>query len=183
MRHGDKINNLGRKAGHRRALLANMANSLVLHKHIVTTTAKAKALRLYIEPLLTKAKKDTTHNRRVVFSYLEDKESIKTMFGEIGEKIANRPGGYTRIIKISGHRAGDNADMALIELVDYGYSGGDVSISTTETAEKKRTRRGGKKAAEKPATGEKPAVEKVKKPTQSKATGAPKIRQRKSGGA
>lgn len=183
MRHGDKVNNLGRTASHRRALLANLANALIQNKHIVTTTAKAKALRVYIEPLLTKSKNDTTHNRRTVFSYLNDKESIKSLFGEISEKIANRPGGYTRIIKMSGWRAGDNADMAMIELVDFGYAGGETATAETATTEKKRTRRGAKKATDKPAGTEKPAAEKVKKPTQSKATGAPKIRQRKSGGA
>jgi len=183
MRHGDKVNNLGRTASHRRAMLSNMANSLIMEKHVITTTAKAKALRVYIEPLLTKAKNDTTHNRRVVFSYLRDKDSIKALFGEVGEKIANRPGGYTRIIKLSNKRAGDNADMALIELVDYGYTDDGLQTVSTETTEKKRTRRGGSAKKTSDKTSSEKSADKVKKPTQSKATGAPKIRQRKSGGA
>ena len=117
MRHGDKINNLGRKSAHRRALLANLAVALITNKRIKTTLAKAKALRVYVEPMLTKAKNDTTHSRRVVFSYLQDKEAITELFGPIAEKIANRPGGYTRIIKFE-HRLGDNAETAFIELVD-----------------------------------------------------------------
>jgi large subunit ribosomal protein L17 len=124
MRHGDKINNLGRKVGHRRALLSNLACSLILHKRINTTLAKAKALRKYIEPLITKSKKDTTHSRRTVFSYLGNKEAVSELFRDIAPKVANRPGGYTRIIKL-GNRLGDNAEMAMIELVDFNeiYSG------------------------------------------------------------
>ena len=117
MRHGKKINHLGRKSAHRHALLSNMASSLILNKRITTTVAKAKALRKYVEPLLTKAKDDTTHSRRTVFSYLQNKESVKTLFGEVASKIADRPGGYTRITKI-GPRKGDNAPMAFVELVD-----------------------------------------------------------------
>ena len=119
MRHGKKINHLGRKTAHRHALLSNMASSLILNKRITTTVAKAKALRKYVEPLLTKAKDDTTHSRRTVFSYLQNKESVKTLFGEVASKIADRPGGYTRIIKLGDVRLGDNAEMCLIELVDY----------------------------------------------------------------
>jgi large subunit ribosomal protein L17 len=115
MRHGDKIKNLGRKKAHRDALLSNLACQLFAHKRIVTTTAKAKALRVYVEPLITKSKENTTHQRRVVFSYLQDKEAIKELFGIIAEKVAGRPGGYTRIIKL-GFRPGDNADIALIRL-------------------------------------------------------------------
>src|ERR1700737_3694277 len=118
MRHGDKINNLGRTASHRRALLSNLAIQLITHKKIVTTLAKAKALRTYVEPLITKAKETTTHQRRVVFSYLRDTEAIAELVGPVAEKIAGRPGGYTRIIKL-GARVGDNAETALIELVDY----------------------------------------------------------------
>jgi len=118
MRHGRKVNQLSRTKAHRDALLSNMADSLIQHKRIITTVAKAKALRKFIEPILTRAKSDTTHNRRIIFSYLQNKESIKELFGGISEKIANRPGGYTRIIKI-GFRPGDSADMAMIELVDY----------------------------------------------------------------
>ena len=118
MRHGKKFNHLGRKAAHRKAMLANMACSLIEHKRIKTTLAKAKALRVYIEPLITKSKKDTTHSRRIVFSYLKQKEAITELFGDISVKVANRQGGYTRILKLS-NRLGDNADMAMIELVDY----------------------------------------------------------------
>ncbi len=119
MRHGKKVNHLGRTASHRSALLSNMASSLILNKRITTTVAKAKALRKYVEPLLTKAKNDTTHSRRTVFSYLQNKESVKTLFGEVAGKISDRPGGYTRIIKFGDVRVGDNAEMCLIELVDY----------------------------------------------------------------
>src|ERR1700737_3321540 len=114
MRHGDKINNLGRTASHRSALLSNLASQLIAHKRIVTTLAKAKALRTYVEPLITKAKDNTTHQRRVVFSYLQDKEAVKELFSTISEKVGGRPGGYTRIIKL-GTRVGDNAELAMIE--------------------------------------------------------------------
>lgn len=118
MRHGKTVNHLGRTASHREAMLANMASSLILHKRINTTLAKAKALRKYVEPLITKSKDDTTHSRRTVFSYLKDKEAVTILFREVSGKVANRPGGYTRIIK-TGFRQGDNAEMAMIELVDY----------------------------------------------------------------
>ena len=118
MRHGKKFNHLGRKAAHRKAMLANMACSLIEHKKIKTTLAKAKALRVYVEPLITKSKNDTTHSRRTVFSYLKQKEAITELFGDIATKVADRPGGYTRIIKL-GNRMGDNASMAMIEFVDY----------------------------------------------------------------
>ena len=118
MRHNKKINHLGRTSSHRHALLSNMACSLILHKRIQTTLAKAKALKVYVEPLLTKAKNDTTHSRRTVFSYLRRKEVVAEMFGDVAQKIANRPGGYTRILKL-GNRLGDNAEMCMIELVDY----------------------------------------------------------------
>jgi len=143
MRHGKKINHLGRKTAHRAALLSNMASSLILNKRITTTVAKAKALRKYVEPLLTKAKDDTTHSRRTVFSYLQNKESVKTLFGEVAGKIADRPGGYTRIIKLADVRVGDNAEMCLIELVDFN------TVYTKDGAAKKaktrRSRRGTKK--------------------------------------
>jgi large subunit ribosomal protein L17 len=146
MRHGKKFNHLGRTAPHRKAMLANMAISLIESKRITTTVAKAKALRTYIEPLITKSKDDTTHNRRTVFSYLQNKEAIKELFDEISAKVADRPGGYTRIIKL-GSRLGDDAEMALIELVDYN------ELMSGESAEKKkaasttrRSRRGGAKA-------------------------------------
>ncbi|WP_188751194.1 50S ribosomal protein L17 [Parapedobacter defluvii] len=141
MRHGKKINHLGRTASHRKAMLANMATSLVKHKRITTTLAKAKALRQYVEPLITKSKNDTTHSRRIVFSYLQDKEAVTILFREISEKVANRPGGYTRIIKLE-NRLGDNAEMAFIELVDYN----EVYRKDGVAAERKSTRRrGGKK--------------------------------------
>jgi large subunit ribosomal protein L17 len=152
MRHGDKQNNLGRKKAHREALLSNLTCQLIQHKRIVTTLAKAKALRVYAEPLITKAKKNETHQRRVVFSYLQDKAAVTELFSTIAEKIAGRPGGYTRIIKL-GTRPGDNAELALIELVDFNEVYGKAKEQKKEGA--KRTRRAGgakKKAAE--ATGE-----------------------------
>jgi large subunit ribosomal protein L17 len=137
MRHGKKVNHLGRKTAHRHALLSNMASSLILNKRITTTVAKAKALRKYVEPLLTKAKDDSTHSRRTVFSYLQNKESVKTLFGEVASKISDRPGGYTRIIKMGDVRVGDNAEMCLIELVDFN------TLYTKEgPAKKAKTRRG-----------------------------------------
>jgi large subunit ribosomal protein L17 len=138
MRHGKKVNHLSRTDSHRKAMLGNMASSLILHKRITTTLAKAKALRIYVEPLLTKSKSDTTHSRRIVFSYLQDKDAVTILFREIAEKIASRPGGYTRIIKME-NRLGDNAEMALIELVDYNT----VYGTDTGKAEKKSTRRRG----------------------------------------
>lgn len=143
MRHGKKVNHLGRKTAHRHALLSNMASSLILNKRITTTVAKAKALRKYVEPLLTKAKDDSTHARRTVFSYLQNKESVKTLFGEVASKIADRPGGYTRIIKMGEVRVGDNAEMCLIELVDF-----NTLYGKEGAAKKAKTRRGrkGKKA-------------------------------------
>jgi large subunit ribosomal protein L17 len=118
MRHNKKFNHLGRKKGHREAMLANMAVSLLLHKRITTTVAKAKALRIYVEPLITKAKNDTTHSRRVVFSYLKDKYAVTELFREVAVKVADRPGGYTRVLK-TGTRLGDSAEMCIIELVDF----------------------------------------------------------------
>ncbi|PWJ57698.1 large subunit ribosomal protein L17 [Dyadobacter jejuensis] len=144
MRHGKKDNHLGRTASHRKAMLSNMASSLIIHKRIETTLAKAKELRGYVEPLLTKAKEDTTHNRRVVFSYLNDKESVKELFGNVSDKIANRPGGYTRIIKL-GNRLGDAAEVAMIELVDFNDA--LLLANADKPAKTRRSRRGGKKAA------------------------------------
>lgn len=142
MRHGNKVNHLGRTYSHRKAMLSNMASSLILHKRIETTLAKAKELKKFVEPLLTKAKEDTTHNRRVAFSYLNDKESVKELFGAVSDKIANRPGGYTRIIKL-GNRLGDGAEVALMELVDFNdallLANADKPVKT------RRSRRGGKK--------------------------------------
>ncbi len=150
MRHGDKINNLGRTASHRAALLSNLASQLIQHKRIVTTLAKAKVLRTYIEPLITKAKENTTHQRRVVFSYLQDKEAITELFGTVATKVAGRPGGYTRVIKL-GMRTGDAAETAMIELVDFNEIYGKGKGEAKEAG--KRTRRaGGKKKAEAAAT-------------------------------
>lgn len=142
MRHGDKINNLGRTASHRRALLANLGAQLIQHKRITTTLAKAKALRTYIEPLITKAKENSTHQRRIVFSYMQDKEAIKELFDVIRLKIEGRPGGYTRIIKL-GARTGDNAELAMIELVDYNDVYGK-GVEEQKDATAKRTRRAGR---------------------------------------
>ena len=143
MRHGNKINHLGRTHSHREAMLQNMAISLIQYKRIETTLAKAKELRKFVEPLITKSKNDSTHSRRTVFSHLQDKEAMKTLFGEIAEKVANRNGGYTRIIKL-GARFGDNAECALIELVDYN----EALLTSVEekTTKTRRSRRGGKKA-------------------------------------
>ncbi len=140
MRHGKKFNHLSRKKGHRKAMLANMATSLILHKRIKTTVAKAKALRSFIEPVITRAKEDTTHNRRMAFRYLASKEGVKVLFDEVANRIADRPGGYTRIIRM-GNRLGDNAEMAMIELVDYNtlYTQAEEKKKTR----KRRTRRGG----------------------------------------
>lgn len=156
MRHGDKINNLGRKSAHRKATMAALACSLLEHKRIFTTLAKAKALRTYVEPLLTKSKDDTTHSRRTVFSYLKSKDAVSTLFKEISPKISDRPGGYTRIIK-TGNRLGDASEMAMIELVDFNeiYSSGKTSGAE---AKKKTTRRGrAKKAGTKTEGGEETA--------------------------
>jgi large subunit ribosomal protein L17 len=149
MRHGKKINHLGRTASHRNAMLSNMATSLILHKRVTTTVAKAKALRQFVEPLLTKAKDDTTHSRRTVFATLQNKESIKELFGSVAEKIATRPGGYTRILKLSATRAGDNADMCIIELVDFNETLLDAKNATEakSTTTRRSRRRGGKAEA------------------------------------
>ena len=159
MRHNKKFNHLGRTADHRNAMLANMTISLIMHKRITTTLAKAKALKKYAEPLITRAKDDSTNSRRVVFSYLQNKEALKELFGIVAEKIGDRPGGYTRIIKL-GARQGDGADMAFIEHVDF-----DENMAKTPKAAAKRTRRGGgkKKAAEAEAPAEQaPVAEEAK---------------------
>ena len=154
MRHNKAINHLGRKSGHRKALLANMATSLILHKRIQTTVAKAKALQVYIEPLVTKSKDDLTNSRRVVFSYLKNKEAVTELFRTIAPKIAERPGGYTRVLK-TGFRQGDGADMALIEFVDFN----EAALASAPKAAKKTTRRSSKKAAEAAPAAEAPAAE------------------------
>ena len=147
MRHNKAINHLGRKSGHRKALLANMANSLIRYKRIQTTVAKAKALQVYIEPLITKCKDDSTNSRRVVFSYLKNKEAVTELFRTVAPKVAERPGGYTRVLK-TGFRQGDGADMAIIELVDFNEA---ALASSPKKAAKKSTRRSSKKAEAAPA--------------------------------
>ena len=154
MRHNKAINHLGRKSGHRKALLANMATSLILHKRIQTTVAKAKALKVYVEPLITKSKDDSTHSRRVVFSYLKNKEAVTELVRTVAPKVADRPGGYTRVLK-TGFRFGDGADMALIELVDFNEA---ALASSPKKAAKKTTRRSSKKAVEAAPAAE-PVVE------------------------
>lgn len=156
MRHGKKINHLSRKSAHRKSMLSNMATSLIMHKRITTTLAKAKALRVYVEPLITRSKDDTTHSRRVVYSYLQSKEAVTELFRDISSKVAERPGGYTRIIKL-GQRLGDNAEMAMIELVDFNLNLlGEKSA--TKAKGTRRGRRGGKKAGEETAAVSAPEV-------------------------
>lgn len=171
MRHNKKFNHLGRTASHRSAMLANMAISLIEHKRITTTVAKAKALKKYVEPLITRCKDDSTNSRRVVFRYLQNKEAVKTLFGEVAQKVGDRPGGYTRVIKI-GPRQGDGAEMAFIELVDF-----DENMAKAPKAEKKtrRSRRSSSKAQaapvaeESPKTEEKPAEAPVEAPAEEAA--------------
>jgi large subunit ribosomal protein L17 len=179
MRHGDKIKNLSRTASHRAALLSNLTSQLIQYKRITTTLAKAKALRVYAEPLITRCKVDTTHNRRIIFSYLQDKESIKELFGVISDKVADRPGGYTRIIKLP-RRVGDAADMAMIELVDFNTIYGNEA-ETTAAKKTRRSRRGtgtstaAKKeeapavVAEAPAVAETPAADAAEETTEENA--------------
>jgi large subunit ribosomal protein L17 len=153
MRHGKKFNHLSRQRGHRKAMLANMACSLIEHKRINTTVAKAKALKQFFEPLVTKSKEDTTHNRRICFSYLRSKYAVTELFRAVADKVADRPGGYTRIIKL-GNRLGDNADMAMIELVDFN----EIYSTAKKEVKKASTRRGKAKKADE-TTGETPAAE------------------------
>ncbi|SEJ38718.1 large subunit ribosomal protein L17 [Cyclobacterium xiamenense] len=165
MRHGKKFNHLGRTASHRKAMLSNMAKSLLEHKRISTTLAKAKELRKYVEPLITKAKEDSTHNRRVAFGYLKNKEAIKLLFGEVVEKVGNRPGGYTRIIK-TGYRLGDNAEMCIIELVDFN----ELMLKEEQPAKKagrRRSRRGSGKSSDTAGTG---AAAETSEKSESKST-------------
>lgn len=163
MRHNKVINHLGRTSSHRKAMMANMATSLIMHKRITTTLAKAKALRSYVEPLITKSKDDSTHSRRVVFSYLQDKTAVSELFREISPKIANRPGGYTRILK-TGSRLGDSAEMCIIELVDYNE--GMLGIETTKAKPGRRRRPAKKTRTETDAS-------KTAKPASAKAKQAP----------
>lgn len=177
MRHGKKFNHLGRQASHRKAMLSNMCASLILHKRISTTLAKAKELKKHVEPLVTRAKEDTTHNRRMAFSVLQNKEAIKVLFGEVIEKVGNRPGGYTRIIK-TGYRLGDNAEMCIIELVDFN----ELMLKDAKPAKKttRRSRRGASKAVDAPAAAKAadetaaPAEEAETTPTAEAPKTAPK---------
>lgn len=164
MRHGKKVNHLGRTASHRKAMLSNMAASLIMHKRITTTVAKAKALRTYVEPLVTKSKEDITHNRRTVFSYLQNKEAVAELFREVAPKVANRPGGYTRIIR-TGYRLGDNAEMCIIELVDFN----EIYTNGKEKKTTRRSRRSGAKADAVEAT----VVEEVESTEATEAPEAP----------
>jgi large subunit ribosomal protein L17 len=165
MRHGKKVNHLGRKSAHREALLSNLASSLILNKRITTTVAKAKALRKYVEPLLTKAKADTTHSRRTVMSYLQNKEALQSLFGEVAGRIIERNGGYTRIVKLSDVRLGDNAEMCLMELVDF-----NDLYKPKEAAKKGRTRRSrkGKKTEVAEAVAEAPVASEGEAPKKAK---------------
>lgn len=158
MRHGKKFNHLGRTASHRSAMLSNMASSLIMEKRISTTVAKAKALRKYVEPLLTKSKVDSTHSRRVVFSYLQNKESVSELFNNVADKIASRPGGYTRILK-TGNRLGDNADMCIIELVDYNEALLKEAKPAKTKTRRSRRGKGGSSASQTPAAAPEAAVE------------------------
>ena len=156
MRHNKAINHLGRKSGHRKALLANMANSLILHKRITTTLAKAKALKTYLEPLITKSKDDSTHSRRIVFSYLKNKTAVAELFRTIAPKIADRPGGYLRVLHV-GFRQGDGSEMALIEFVDFNEAA--IASEASKKEAKKTTRRSRAKKAEAAPAAEAPATE------------------------
>ena len=181
MRHNKNYNHLGRQAGHRKALMSNMASSLILHKRLESTLAKAKAVRQYVEPLVTKSKEDTTHSRRVVFSYLKQKEAVTELFRTIAPKVANRPGGYTRILK-TGFRLGDAAEMCIIEFVDFNeaYTLGTTPTAATAAEAKPKTRRS-RKSASKKAEGAEDAVvvSEEKKPATRKAA-APKATAAKS---
>jgi large subunit ribosomal protein L17 len=176
MRHSRVINHLGRTSSHRKAMLANMATSLILHKRITTTTAKAKALRTYVEPLITKSKEDSTHSRRVVFSYLKDKTAVAELFRDISPKIGERPGGYTRILKL-GNRIGDNADMCILELVDYNEAmlGGEAAKTKTTRRRRATKKKEGDVAEATAPKASKPKAAKteepVKEPDNAKAEG------------
>ena len=169
MRHGKKFNHLSRKAPHRKSMLSNMASSLIIHKKIETTVAKAKALRKYIEPILTRSKNDTTHSRRTVFSLLNNKESVTELFNNISEKIASRPGGYTRIIK-TGFRLGDKAEMCVIELVDYNtlLLGGDDKAAASKTRRRRRKKSTANVAEESPKAKKEAPKKEEKKPKKDK---------------
>ncbi len=171
MRHNKKFNHLGRKSAHRQALLSNMAASLILHKRINTTVAKAKALRIYVEPLITKSKDDTTHARRVVFSYLQSKEAVSELFRNVSAKVADRPGGYTRILR-TGNRLGDNAEMCMMELVDFNETM-LAAADDSKKGKKKRSRRGSSKKAEATAPAAAPKAKAAKEEAPAKEDVAP----------
>ena len=172
MRHNKKFNHLGRKSAHRKAMLSNMANSLIFHKRITTTVAKAKALKMYVEPLITKAKDDTTHSRRIVFSVLKSKTAVAELFRDVAEKVGDRPGGYTRILK-TGTRLGDNAEMCIIELVDYNEA---MLTAKEDKPKKRRSRRGGSPKAKESASvaPEKKKEEKVVEEPKAEVVEEPK---------
>lgn len=172
MRHNNANNNLGRKSAHRKAMLSNMASSLILHKRIKTTTAKAKVLRGFIEPILTKSKEDSTSSRRLAFSYLQDKDAVTALFREVSPKITDRPGGYTRILKI-GTRAGDAADMCYIELVDFNEAMLDA-VAAAEGKTARRSRRGSKKKGDAGSAEADTATEKQAKPRKTASKAEPK---------
>ncbi len=174
MRHNKKFNHLGRQRGHRKAMLANMATSLILHKRIQTTVAKAKALKIYVEPVITKSKEDTTHSRRVVFGYLRDKAATVELFRTVAPVIAGRPGGYTRILK-TGFRLGDAADMCIIELVDFNETYKDGAVVAPAAAEKPKTRRSRSKKAATDGEGEAVVVDEKKAKPAAKKTATPKV--------
>ena len=178
MRHGKKVNHLGRTSSHRKAMLSNMASSLILHKRISTTVAKAKSLRIFIEPLVTRSKEDSTHNRRMVFGYLQDKKAVSELFREISKKIMERPGGYTRILK-TGPRIGDNAAMCIIEFVDY-----NEAMLGLKKEEKKATRRrrsiSGRKKAVKEVEEQSEVAEEIEEATQVTGEEKPKKKRRSS---
>ncbi len=171
MRHNKKFNHLGRKSAHRKAMLANLAVSLIKHKRITTTIAKAKALRVYVEPLISKSKDDSTHARRVVFSYLQDKEAVSELFREVSVRIADRPGGYTRILR-TGNRLGDNAEMCIIELVDFNEAM-LAAQDESKKGKKRRSRRGGAKKAETAPAAEAEKAPKAKKEAPAAEASAP----------
>jgi len=181
MRHGKKVNHLGRTASHRSALLSNMASSLILSKRITTTVAKAKALRKYVEPLITKAKNDTMHSRRTVFSYLQNKESVKELFGTVASRTAERPGGYTRIIKMGDVRLGDNAEMCLIELVDFNDIYKKEGAVKKAKTRRSRTATKGKKAEGAEVVAEAAVEEKAEKPAKKRSKKADADNEEKEG--
>lgn len=170
MRHSRVINHLGRTSAHRKSMLSNMASSLILHKRISTTTAKARALRTFVEPLITKSKEDSTHSRRVVFSYLKDKEAVAELFREVSPKIAERPGGYTRILK-TGNRIGDNAEMCILELVDYNEAMLGGEAAKTKTSRRRRSSSKKKAATEETKAGQPAAAAEPAKEAEKPETG------------